>query len=364
MTRHAPRTAAAIHLPRSVVGLAVLVCALGYALGATAAPPAPSALLQDERNSVDVFQRVSPSVVFITNAALQRDWFTMDVTAIPRGTGSGFVWDRAGHIVTNFHVVQGAQALSVKLMDGTTYEARLAGADPTKDIAVLRIQAPAKRLHPVQIGRSSTLQVGRKVLAIGNPFGLDHTLTTGVVSALGREIDSLVGRKIRDVIQTDAAINPGNSGGPLLNSAGQLVGMNTSILSKSGGSAGIGFAVPVDTIARVVPQLIQHGHVVRPGLGVELVQDAVARANDIQGVVIYSVPKGSAAARAGLRGLRRSREGLLLGDVVVAVGGVKVESYEDLASALERHKVGEVVPLGILREGKIIRVPVTLQPVR
>ncbi len=350
--------------PLAHAGVWAAFWVLGACATASAAAPASSPLLQDERNSVEVFQRVSPSVVFITNAALRRDWFTMDVTAIPQGTGSGFVWDRAGHIVTNFHVVRGAQALSVKLMDGTSYEARLVGVDPTKDIAVLQIEAPAEALQPVRVGRSSALQVGRKVLAIGNPFGLDHTLTTGVVSALGREIDSLVGRKIRDVIQTDAAINPGNSGGPLLNSAGELVGMNTSILSKSGASDGIGFAVPADTIARVVPQIIRYGRVLRPGLGVELVQDAVARANGIRGVVIYRVPKGSAAARAGLRGLRRSHGELLLGDVIVAVEQGKVETYEDLATALERHRVGDTVTLGILRDGKIVRISVTLQPVR
>ncbi|HSE40299.1 MAG TPA: trypsin-like peptidase domain-containing protein [Acidobacteriota bacterium] len=321
-------------------------------------------LLPDEKNTITVFQQVAPAVVFITNNALQRDFFTLDVQEIPRGSGSGFVWDQNGHIVTNYHVIAEANSLSVKFGDQSTFEADVIGAEPNKDIAVIRVKAPANKLHPVSVGSSDKLLTGQKVVAIGNPFGLDQTLTVGVVSALGREIQSVTERTIRDVIQTDAAINPGNSGGPLLDSGGRLIGMNTAIVSPSGAYAGIGFAVPVNAIKSVVPQLIQHGKIVRPGLGVGILSDQVAKNAGIEGVIIGSVTKGSPAEKAGLRGVKRNWRGQAeLGDVIVAIDGKKVTNADELAEELEKHKVGDEVTLTILREDKEEKAKVRLQPI-
>jgi S1-C subfamily serine protease len=236
-------------------------------------PPVPADLLEDERNTIELFRRASGSVVYITTKERQRDFFTRNIMEIPRGSGSGFVWNRDGHIVTNFHVVQPGRTTpiySVTLTDGTTYDAEVVGWEPEQDLAVLRIEAPREELQALDIGDSDRLVVGQKVLAIGNPFGLDQTLTTGIISALGREIRSVAGTTIQDVIQTDASINPGNSGGPLLDSSGRLIGVNTAIISPTGSSAGIGFAVPVNTVMRIVPQLIEFGDVKRAGLGVHI----------------------------------------------------------------------------------------------
>jgi len=230
--------------------------------------------LQDEEESlIELFERVSPSVAFIKNAALQWDWFSTYVYEIPQGAGSGFVWDDQGHIVTNFHVIYQANKIEVILSDQKPYKAKIIGLAPNYDLAVLKVDAPKELLKPVSIGRSELLRVGQKALSIGNPFGLDYSLTTGVVSALGRSMQSISGRKIHDVIQTDAAINPGNSGGPLLDSSGNLIGVSTMIYSTSGSSAGVSFAIPVDTVKRIVPQLIQYGKVKRAGIGVMLVPD-------------------------------------------------------------------------------------------
>ncbi len=226
-------------------------------------------LLPDEQAFISRFKEARSSVVYITSIAYKQDWFSFDVQAVPTGTGSGFVWDEQGHVVTNYHVIEGAQELEVTLSDHTTYQAKVVGLAPEKDLAVLRLQAAPAKLRPIPIGTSGDLQVGQRVLAIGNPFGLDQTLTTGVVSALGREIQSATRRRIAGVIQTDAAINPGNSGGPLLDSSGRLIGVNTAIQSTSGSSAGIGFAVPVDTVNRIVPQLISKGQILRPDPGFE-----------------------------------------------------------------------------------------------
>lgn len=323
-----------------------------------------SQLLEDEKNTIEIFQKASPSVVFITSLILRRDFFTLDVFEIPKGTGSGFVWDKEGHIVTNYHVVEGASALNVTLADNTTYNADLIGVAPSKDLAVLKIKAPAHLLNPIPIGTSGNLQVGQKVLAIGNPFGLDHTLTVGVVSALGREITSMTDRKIYNVIQTDAAINPGNSGGPLLDSKGQLIGVNTAIVSPAGAFAGIGFAIPVDTVKRVVPQLIQHGKFIRPGLGVSVVVDSIAARLGVKGVIIGRVNPESNAAKAGLRGISRTSRGeYILGDIIMAVDGQPVRNYDELAFALEKHEIGDTVELEILRQNKRIKVRIKLEPV-
>ena len=255
--------------------------------------PGPTELSSDEQATIAVFERATRSVVFIANTAMQRDPWSFNLFEVPQGSGTGFVWSRQGHIVTNFHVIYGADAITVTLADQVEYKAKVVGVDPDHDIAVLQIQAPESALQPVTIGNSQSLRVGQKVLAIGNPFGLDHTLTTGVVSALGRTIKSMSNRTIEGVIQTDAAINPGNSGGPLLDSAGRLIGMNTQIVSPSGAFAGIGFAVPADTVSRTVPELIKHGKLIRPGLGVSLVPDAMARRWGVHGVIIGKIGRGS-----------------------------------------------------------------------
>ena len=347
----------------------------GFALGATLATAAwvgPANgldaiaavvdLLPDEENTIAVFREVGPSVVFVQSTALRRDLFTMNVFETPQGSGSGFVWDGSGHVVTNFHVVQGASSLTVTLNDGNTYEAKLVGVDPSKDLAVLRIDAPADALHPVRVGASDGLQVGQKVVAIGNPFGLDQSLTTGVISALGREIQAVNGRTITDVVQTDAAINPGNSGGPLLDSKGRLIGVNTAIYSPRWASAGIGFAIPVDTVQRIVPELIAHGRVIRPALGVSYVHDAVAARFDIDGVIVGAVPEGGAAAQAGLVGLGRDSRGrIVLGDVIVAVDGARVRDSDELFTALESHAIGDEVTLTIQRGREQRKVKIRLQ---
>jgi S1-C subfamily serine protease len=252
----------------------------------------------------------------------------------------------------------------VTLSNGKNYSADVVGAEPNKDVAVLRIKASEAKLRPVSIGSSDKLIVGQKVLAIGNPFGLDQTLTVGIVSALGREIRSTTERTISDVIQTDAAINPGNSGGPLLDSHGRVIGVNTAIVSPSGAYAGIGFAVPINTVKKIVPQIIQHGKVVRPGLGVSIVSDSVADRLDIDGVIIGDVPSGSEAARAGLQGIQRNSLGeLTLGDVIVGINDEKVESVDDLADVLEKYKVGDAVTVKFLRNGKEQSTRVRLQEI-
>jgi S1-C subfamily serine protease len=256
---------------------------------------------EDETNTVEIFRKASPAVVYVTNTALGRSIFSLDVLEIPRGSGTGFVWDRNGLVVTNFHVIAGAQKLTVTLQDRSEHDAEVIGVAPEKDLAVLRLQQPPDDLVTLPLGDSSELTVGRKVLAIGNPFGLDTTLTTGIVSALGREIQAAGNRKIRGVIQTDAAINPGNSGGPLLNSLGQLVGVNTAIYSPSGASAGIGFAIPVNTVKDVVPQLISYGRLLRPVIGVELASDQWMQRYQVKGVPIVQAYPGLPAAKAGMR---------------------------------------------------------------
>lgn len=321
-------------------------------------------LLPEEKNTIRVFEEVADSVVFITSLARQRDFFTLDVTEIPQGSGSGFIWDSKGNVVTNYHVIANASSLNVTLSDGSSFPAKVVGSEPNKDIAVVRIQAPDSKLKAVHVGSSDKLIVGQKVLAIGNPFGLDQTLTVGIVSALGRQISSTTQRTISDVIQTDAAINPGNSGGPLIDSQGRVIGVNTAIVSPSGAYAGIGFAVPVNTVKSIVPQLIQHGKVVRPGLGVTIISDSVADRLDIEGVIIGEVPNGSEAEKAGLQGIKRNSRGEFeLGDVIIAIDEKKVENINDLGDALEKHKVGETVTVKFLREGKERTTKVRLQEI-
>ncbi len=326
--------------------------------------PVPTELTEEELATISVFEKATRSVVFIANTARQRDPWSFNLFEVPQGSGSGFIWNKQGHVVTNFHVVYGADAIIVTLGDRTEYKAKVVGADPDHDLAVLHIQAPETALQPITIGNSQALRVGQKVLAIGNPFGLDHTLTTGVVSALGRTIKSMTNRTIEGVIQTDAAINPGNSGGPLLDGMGRLIGVNTQIMSPSGAFAGIGFAVPGDTVTRIVPELIKHGKLIRPGLGISLVPDAMARRWGVQGLIIGRIGRGSAAERAGLRGARETAIGRIeVGDVIVAVDGKAIETIDDLLDVMELHKVGEQVTVDYLRANRRYQVSVTLQAV-
>lgn len=321
-------------------------------------------LAADELSTIELFKKVKPSVVYITTTAQRLDMRTLNVLEVPQGTGSGFVWDDAGDIVTNFHVLEGAAGARVTLANHKTYDARLVGASPEHDLAVLRISAPAEELPPIPIGTSDDLQVGQKVFAIGNPFGLDQTLTTGIVSAVGRSIPSLTGEPITNVIQTDAAINPGNSGGPLLDSAGRLIGVNTAIVQQRGYAGGIGFAIPVDTVNRVVAQLIAAGRVIRPELGIRT-SDAISQNLTAQlglrGVLFLEVLPGSPAAKAGLRPTVRTPDGRMrVGDIVLAIDGRSVRSFEDLYRALGEFKVGQTVVLKIWRDGETLDVEVEL----
>jgi S1-C subfamily serine protease len=318
-----------------------------------------------EKSTIGLFRQASPSVVHITAITVQRDIFTLNLYQIPEGTGSGFVWDTNGDIITNFHVIHNADAAQVTLADQSNWKARVVGVAPDKDLAVLRIDAPANRLRPIPVGTSKDLQVGQSVFAIGNPFGLDQTLTTGVISALGREIESVTRRPIQGVIQTDAAINPGNSGGPLLDSAGRLIGVNAAIYSPSGASAGIGFAIPVDTVNRIVAELIRYGKVIRPGIGVQVAEDQIAEQLGVEGVLVVDVRAGSAAAKAGVRPTRREASGRVrLGDVIVAIDGTKVASPNDLFIALDKYKVGDAVNLSLFRDGQTVQTKVTLEGVQ
>jgi len=324
---------------------------------------ARGSLAEDEQNTIGLFEATSTSVVYITSIELRRSLFSLNVYEIPQGTGSGFIWDRDGRIVTNYHVIEDASRVEVTLADHSTWKGTVVGVSPDKDLAVLQISAPADRLNPIMIGESENLRVGQKVFAIGNPFGLDQTMTTGIVSALGREIDSVSGRKIQGVIQTDAAINPGNSGGPLLDSAGRLIGINTAIYSPSGASAGIGFAVPVNIVNRVVPEIIKYGRAVKPGLGVTIANNQIARRFGIKGVLLINIQPESAAEKAGLRGTKRIGNGIVLGDIIESVNNVTVSSFDDLMNEFDRYRVGDEVVLGIIRDDSRIDVRVALEMV-
>ncbi len=324
-------------------------------------------LAADEKSTIELFEKARDSVVFISTSQLVRDAWTRNVSEVPRGSGSGFIWDDAGHVVTNYHVIRGASQATVRLSDGRDYQAALVGTSPAHDIAVLRIGVGFKRPPPVPVGTSADLKVGQKVFAIGNPFGLDWTLTTGIVSALDRSLpDEAAGQNIEHLIQTDAAINPGNSGGPLLDSAGRLIGINTAIYSPSGASAGIGFSVPVDTVIRVVPQLIGQGRYLRPALGIvvdEQLNLRLSQAFGTRGVYVLRVPKGSAAEQAGLQPLQQAEGGgVIAGDIIVSINGKPVESVAQLAARLDDFRIGDVVNVE-LRRGKareLLQVP--LQP--
>jgi len=319
-------------------------------------------LAQDEQATIALFAAASPAVVHITTHALERDFFTFNVMETPQGTGTGFLWDGQGHVLTNFHVIRDADTAQVALADRSSWPAKLIGVAPDKDLAVLKIEAPPERLKQLPLGTSHDLQVGQHTFAIGNPFGLDHTLTTGVISALGREIESASGRPISDVIQTDAAINPGNSGGPLLDSSGRLIGMTTAIVSPSGAYAGIGFAIPVDTIRWVAPELIAHGKIIRPGLAIAVAPDNWTQRLDVKGVLVLSVKPGSSADQAGLRATRRDRRGnVYLGDIIVAADGKPIRSTDDLLTAFERRQTDDEVTLTVLRDDRQVEIRAKLE---
>jgi S1-C subfamily serine protease len=321
-------------------------------------------LAADEQTTIEIFEGANPSVVYITTTSRVLDLWTRNVTEVPRGTGSGFVWDQYGHIVTNYHVVEGLQTAHVRLWDQRTYEAALVGASPEHDIAVLRISVPVARPAPVPIGSSHDLRVGQKVFAIGNPFGLDYTLTTGIISALDRSIEAEDGRSIEHLIQTDAAINPGNSGGPLLDSAGRVIGINTAIFSPSGTFTGIGFAVPADTVNRVVPDLIAYGRYLRPTLGITADDEVSRHLVDelgIEGVLVLQVAADSAAERAGFRGTRVGREGtVVVGDIILSLDGRRVSGMSELVELLQQYSIGDRVEVLVYRDGETKALSVVL----
>jgi S1-C subfamily serine protease len=345
-----------------------------FVIVVTATPPAlPPGVIEvadvEEQLVADIYARVSPAVVFITTRTLVPTLFW---GAVPQeGTGSGFVIDREGHIVTNNHVVEDADRIVVTLSDDTSVEAEFVGADPANDVAVLKIDASPEKLHPVELGTSADLRVGQRAIAIGNPFGLERTLTTGVISSLGRPLDVDGGRTIYDVIQTDAAINPGNSGGPLLASNGQVIGINTAIYSRGGGSIGLGFAVPIDTAKRVVTSILARGYFPHPWLGFTgmSITPELARLLELpveRGILIMEAVPGQAAARAGVRGgdvrVRVGNSILLLGgDILIAIDGNRMQELGDMVQYLEtKTKVGQVVELTIVRDESELTVQAEL----
>jgi S1-C subfamily serine protease len=322
-------------------------------------------LAPEERTTIELFERSRDSVVFISTKEAVVDLWSRNMMAVPRGTGSGFIWDEAGHIVTNYHVIRGASEASIKLVDGRSFRAVLVGASPEHDIAVLKISIGPKSTRPVAIGSSHDLKVGQRVYAIGNPFGLDWTLTSGIVSALNRSLVEDNGNPLEHLIQTDAAINPGNSGGPLLDSAGRLIGINTAIYSPSGAAAGVGFAVPVDTANRVVPELINHGRYVRPSLGLrtdEGLNDRLRAATGVEGVFVLGFAEGSPAEAAGLEPAHILRDGeVVSGDVIVSINGKPVESVGRLLATLDDYRAGDSVRLGVQRHNERLEVSVKLR---
>ncbi|MBM82776.1 MAG: 2-alkenal reductase [Planctomycetaceae bacterium] len=323
----------------------------------------------EELSTIELFRNASPSVVHVRNIAVRKDALSFNVFEIQQGVGTGFVWDQGGNVVTNYHVIQSAQAVRITLADNSTWDARLVGFDRPKDIAVLQIDAPAERLKPINIGRSDNLQVGQKVFAIGNPFELDQTLTTGVISGLGRELPVETGKPIQGVIQTDAAINPGNSGGPLLDSSGNVIGINTAIVDPSSGSAGgIGFAVPVDIANRVVPSLIKDGRVLQPGLGIIPFDNAVVERLRLEGVIehagvlVRDVMPDSAAKSAGIVPTRRDNTGtIILGDLIVAIDDKPIANLTELFKTLDGRDVGDEIQVSVIRFERKVNLKLTLQ---
>jgi S1-C subfamily serine protease len=325
---------------------------------------ATTKLLPVEEKTIEIYRKAVPSTVNVSNIRLARNMFYGEVE-IPQGAGSGFVYDSVGHIITNFHVVQGGSSFVVTFHnDPKQYKAKIVGVAPEKDIAVLKLENRPTKLSPIAFGTSKELMVGQYSFAIGSPFGLDYTLTTGVISALGRKIDGIGGVKINDMIQTDAAINMGNSGGPLLDSTGQLIGMNTVIFSTTGSSAGLGFAVPADTIRTIVPQLIQHGKVIRPGLGIGIAPESMKRRilGEDKGIIVSYVDEKGSAAQAGIRGMTQDQYGrTYLGDIIINVDAQDVNNLDDIYQVLDKRKIGDEINIKYRREGKVLSTKVKLK---
>ena len=323
------------------------------------------ATVSDEQNNIEVYKAVAPGVAFINTTSYQQDFWGNVQEG--KGNGSGSVIDPNGDVLTNYHVIEGAQKLSVSFGGDKTYPAKVIGGDPDTDLAVIRIENPPAGLTVVPLGDSDKLIVGQKVLAIGNPFRLDRTLTTGVISGLQRPIRAVNGRPIDAAIQTDASINPGNSGGPLLDKYGKMIGINSQILSPQGGSVGVGFAVPVNIAKRVVPQLIQFGEVRRPKLGASTMSvasllDQGARLPVESGLLIRSVTQGSPAAASGLKGLSQANDGsILLGDIIESIDGEKLTTNDDLYRLLDKKQIGDTIQIEVFRGGKRVTVPLKLQ---
>jgi S1-C subfamily serine protease len=340
----------------------IALCCIGAAHAQPRAVTPRGALAEDEKSNIAVFKNNSPSVVNITTLENQRNLFSLDVFQVPKGTGSGFIWDERGLIVTNFHVIQGASAARVTLFDQSEWKASLVGVFPDRDLAVLRIEAPREKLKAIALGTSRDLLVGQRVYAIGNPFGLDQTLTVGIISALNREIQTVNQRTIRGVIQTDAAINPGNSGGPLLDSAGRLIGVNTAIFSPSGASAGIGFAIPVDEVNRIVPRLIRDGKITRPAFGIQAASPQVHAALRLpKGIAVVGVIARSPAEAAGIKPFLRGQKGeIIAGDIIVAMDSKLIATVDEFLDVLERHNAGDTIVVTVLRAGATVDLPVRL----
>ncbi len=352
-----------------LVGIGLyLLPAIEYGIiGITTAPRTITArgeLAADEKNTIEIFEQASPAVVYISTSKRVINPWTKNVFNVPQGTGSGFVWDELGHVITNHHVIAQASEAQIRLNDGRTYMATLVGSSPDHDLAVLRIRVPINRPPAVPIGTSADLKVGQKVFAIGNPFGLDYTLTSGVISALDRSLPSNGNNTIDHLIQTDAAINPGNSGGPLLDSAGRLIGINTAIFSPSGAYAGIGFSVPVDTVNQVVPELIAKGRYERPQLGIEIneeVNKSLVSQLGVEGVLILRVTPGSAAQASGLKGtMVEEGGGVAPGDIITKLGGTSVTSVRELLARLDDFSMGDKTTITIWRNGKTLKIDLQL----
>jgi S1-C subfamily serine protease len=327
--------------------------------------PDLSRLLEDEKNSIQIYKKSVASVVNVTNIRTGQTWLYGTVE-VPAGAGSGFVWDNEGHIVTNFHVIEKGNNFTINFLnDSKAYKAKVIGVEPKKDIAVLKLIEKPKSLTPISTGKSADLMVGQKTIAIGNPFALDHSMSVGIVSAIDRKIDGIGGVKIHGMIQTDAAINPGNSGGPLLNSAGEMIGMNTLIFSNSGSSAGLGFSVPVDTIKSIVPQLILHGKVIRPGLGIGIAPDELKlRFGREKGIAISYTMENGPAEKAGLQGMRQDRFGnIYIGDIILSIDNTEVNTMDDVFHLMEKYKIGDSVQIKYQRKEKIGTVKVKLDSI-
>ena len=321
-----------------------------------------SRLLPEEDRIIKIFNHVSSSVVFIKNATLAFDWFSHSVYEIPQGVGSGFVWDKEGHIVTNFHVIANSRKVEAVLYNKKSYVVEIVGIAPEYDLAVLKIDTSEDMLHPIIPGISKNLQVGQKILAIGNPFGLDYSLSVGVISALGRTMPSFLRRKIYDVIQTDVAINPGNSGGPLLNSSGELIGVSAAIYSPNGVYAGVSFGIPVDTVKRIVPQLIKYGKTKKIGIGITLLHDSMRQRLGITGVLILNILNNGAGDKAGLLGTTRDYFGeIVYGDIITAINDEDIRNNDDLIQALENKKTGEKIHIRFFRQQKEMSTTVILE---